>query len=498
MLAKPLNRPLLACSLALVASLSTACIDIGEPIPSDRARPGQAPFIGQVAKRKPLSGGTPVEHPFLAPAGRNGMHGDAYASDTHPYPGPLGKGTRVRSASFNSTIGGLCATTVFDAAGRVYTVCTDLVAARLAVLAPRTLEVLDTYDLPLRASNQTLDITNVMSDTSGGAYFHLLKGDRPLIATADNHLRIFSFDGSTLGVDEDWDLSPYLPAGSTIVDALPDFDGLYWIITRQGHIGTFDAETGSFKLTSLAGEQVQNSVAVAADGVYLVSDFALYRFEAAEDGTPSFSWRIPYDRGSARKPGAINQGSGTTPTLLEGGLVAISDNADARVNVLVYHRLPDHTGERQVCATPVFEPGLGFTENSLIGFKNSLIIENNYGYTGPLSNTWARPGLTRVDVRPDLSGCDVVWTNGEEGMTPVAKLSTDNGLIYTYTRQRVANPLAQLWYFTAVDFVTGKTVYKVNTGNGTNYNNNYGPIALDPRGNAYVGVLNGLVSVYDP
>jgi hypothetical protein len=436
-------------------------------------------------------------HPFLAANGRNGMHSDAWATDTHDYPGPLGVNSTVNIRRMGAGIGGLCATQVFDGAGHLFSVCTDLFTMRLVAMEPTTLEVLATHTLPTRASNLTLDIAKVQGDTSGGAYFHLLAGDRPLIANAERHLQVFRLEGDHFVVDADWDLNPHLPSEAHIVDAVPDWNGLYWIITREGHIGTFSPDTQQFHMTSLAGEEVQNSVAVAEDGVYLVSDFALYRFEADAQGAPSFSYRISYDRGSSKKPGAINQGSGTTPTLLPNGLVAISDNADGQVHVLVYHRLPNHEGERQICEMPVFESGLGFTENSLIGYERSLIIENNYGYEGPLSSGWALPGLTRVDVRSDLSGCDVVWTNPLEGMTPVAKLSTQTGLIYTYTRERTDNPEAEVWNFTAVDYLTGETVFKVNVGEGLDLRNNFGPISLDARGTAYVGILSGIVSIAD-
>ena len=36
-------------------------------------------------------------------------------------------------------------------------------------------------------------------------------------------------------------------------------------------------------------------------------------------------WRTAYDRGSGRKPGQLTQGSGTTPTILPGGVVALWD-----------------------------------------------------------------------------------------------------------------------------------------------------------------------------
>ena len=44
---------------------------------------------------------------------------------------------------------------------------------------------------------------------------------------------------------------------------------------------------------------------------------------------------------------------------------------------------------------------------------------------------------------------------------------------------------------------TGKTVYKVFTGTGRNWNNSYGPITIGPNGTAYVGVFNGLISISD-
>ncbi len=67
-----------------------------------------------------------------------------------------------------------------------------------------------------------------------------------------------------------------------------------------------------------------------------------------------------------------------------------------------------------------------------------------------------------------------------------------------HTRERGGIPKnAVAWYLTAVDFETGKTVYKVFTGCGRNWNNSYGPITIRPNGRAYIGVFNGLVSVGD-
>jgi hypothetical protein len=197
--------------------------------------------------------------------------------------------------------------------------------------------------------------------------------------------------------------------------------------------------------------------------------------------------------------GQINQGSGTTPTLLGDDFVAIADNAEPRMNVLVYRR-DGRDGERLHCKTPVFAPGRSATENTLIGHGRSLVVENNAGYD--IFRTMRRgktsaPGIARVDLREDGSGCDVIWESQEISQTTVPKLSASNGLIYLYTKLPNAPRDADAYYFTALDFATGRTVYRVLTGTGVRYDNNWAAIALAPDGTAYVGVLNGLLRVRD-
>lgn len=53
------------------------------------------------------------------------------------------------------------------------------------------------------------------------------------------------------------------------------------------------------------------------------------------------------------------------------------------------------------------------------------------------------------------------------------------------------------WYFTALDFRTGRTAYKRLAGEGLGYNNNYAPISIGPDRSAYVGALGGLVRLFD-
>ena len=232
----------------------------------------------------------------------------------------------------------------------------------------------------------------------------------------------------------------------------------------------------------------------------------MYRFDVDTDGQPCYTWRTEYDRGTTLKPGAINQGSGTTPTLLDADcadgsvrkLVGITDNADERVNLVVYDRI---TGET-IVTEPLFEKGHSVSENSLIAHGRSFIVENNYTDTGAgflVNNPTSYPGVTRIDMNEDCTGCEVVWESQEASCTVVPKLSAGNGLVYLYTREMNDDipKNAVAWYLTAVDFETGETVYKVFTGTGKNWNNSYGPITIGPNGSAYVGVFNGLICVSD-
>jgi hypothetical protein len=80
----------------------------------------------------------------------------------------------------------------------------------------------------------------------------------------------------------------------------------------------------------------------------------------------------------------------------------------------------------------------------------------------------------------------------------VPKLSAANGLVYTYTKDpQPQDPSADAWYLTALDFASGRTVYKRLAGEGLGHNNNYAPVTLGPDGTAYVGVLGGLIALRD-
>jgi hypothetical protein len=389
---------------------------------------------------------------------------------------------------------GDCASVTFDSRGRIVTVCVGLEGPKLFLLDARTLETLASFPLPPRVPGAG----NIFNDFAGGGYFYLDERDRAVIPTTTRHLYVIRQTGDGFALERDFDLTGAVPIGDKIVSALPDWSGRFWFVSQKGVVGTVDRVSGAVSALPL-NEPITNSFAVGEDGgVYVVSDAALYRFDATSSGSPAVTWREVYANSGISKPGQVGPGSGTTPTLLGGRWVAITDNADP-MNVVVYLRAPAVSGARKLCEQPVFARGASATDNSLIGAGRSLVVENNYAYTGPAATQDGKttaPGIERVDIDGDGSGCRSVWRSNERAPTVVPKLSAANGIVYTYTKDPQPND-ADAWYLTALDFRTGRTQYKRLGGEGLGHNNNYAPITLGPDGTAYVGVLGGLIALRD-
>ncbi|MEV7398194.1 hypothetical protein [Aeromicrobium sp. NPDC092404] len=468
----------------------------GLPIPSLPTDLLAPRFIGAPATKQPLAHPPIPQNPSLSPDGTNSMHNDSYASDAYEVSGPLGRNLKVTSASYGVRE---CATIAFDSRGRIVGLCGGLEGFGMMVIDPVTLKPIS----ELRTSARNLATSaNPFTDICGGTYFFLDGDDVAYPTTAEKSvLKISVRPDGTLVKQQEWSLAEHVSADDCLIATMPDWAGRLWFFTQQGTVGTLDRDTGDVRVTRLpAGEQVTNSVATdETGGMYVVSTHALYRLDAASDGTPTVSWRETYDRGSRLKPGNLSQGSGTTPTLLGDRWVAINDNADPRTNVLVYDR---RTGvaDRLHCTQPVLAAGAGTTDNSLVAAGSSFIIENNYGYAGPTSTILGKtttPGLARVMVEDD--GCHVAWTSNEIAPSSVAKASLGNGLLYAYTKPTsgLLGNVLDAWYFTAIDIRTGKTVWSRLTGTGIQWNNHYAAIYLGPDGAAYSATLAGLIRIED-
>ena len=428
------------------------------------------------------------QHPFMARNPNSNLHNDAYQSDTYTRAGPLGSGIEESSALFSRECGSL----TFDSRDRIVTVCVGLDRPVLTVLDPVTLKPLSAFDLPPRQPS-----TTPFTSFAGGGYFYLDNRDRAVIPTSERRiLTVRVGPGGGLSEAGSVDLRDAVAEGDAIIAVMPDWRGRVWFATLRGVVG-FVGLAG--RVRSLAtGEPIGNSFAVdERKGVYIVTDEALYRFQARR-GRVRTVWRRRYPNIGAVKPGQTQAGSGTTPTLLGKRLVAITDNADPMA-IRVYQRTRRKRGRRLVCKQPVFERGAGSTDQSLIGVRRSLVVENNYGYTGPastLNGATTLPGLERVVLDRDGRGCRTVWHSEERAPSVVPKLSLGAGLIYTYTKPE-RDDSTDAWYLTAIDFDTGRTVWRALAGTGFGRNNNFAPVSIGPDGVAYVGVLGGIVRMAD-
>jgi hypothetical protein len=467
-------------------------------------------FRGTEVKPQPLQPVSVPQNPFMAATVSNNMHNDSYLSDVYNTPGPVGKNTTIHSSA-KGLVGGMCPSPNFDSRGFIQTVCVDFSRQDLYLLDAVTLETLASYKLPLRPSiREGLQVSAY--DTSGGAYFYIDQLDRAVIAAADWTIKVIAYHGDSgkyaFEMVREYDLASFVKLSNgdldTVTTVMPDWDGNYWWVTRHGIVGVTHPDMGATQIMRIPGEEFQNSFAVGEDGVYMVSDYALYRFVAV-DGMPTVIWREEYDHGTRLKPGQINQGSGTSPTLLANNLVVITDNAEPQIHVIFYHRENDNellrVGQsRKVCEVPVFEPGFSATENSLIGYDHSIIIVNNFGPLTPIEQYLGKNavgGMARVDLSDDLSDCKVVWENSVDSLRPVPKLSTVTGLIYTHTKMRDAPLWTDAYYLTAVDFRTGKVAFEVLTGTGLLYYNMGGPFTIGDDGRSYQTILNGLAVIED-
>jgi hypothetical protein len=437
-------------------------------------------------------------NPFMAPNPRSNIHNDTWMTDSYSWAGPLGNPPAAISEAMPPA---LCGSLTFHSRGYIVSVCPSLIAPpQVRVIDPQTLELLATFDMPNAPDPPG---TKAYQNFAGGGYFFLDGLDRVWSSTKTSHLFVLQVaqDGRGITKVRDYDLTSVLAADERITSALPDFRGRVWFVSKKnGKVGILNTKTRRVRAIRL-GEDIQNSFTVDRRGIYIVSSKRMYRFRARK-GKPKVQWKSTYRNSGIVKPGQADAGSGTTPTIMKGGYVAITDNADP-VNVVVYRmavRLK--RGQRRVvCRVPVFDQGASATENSLLTNNRSLYVENNYGYQdpfGPNSGAVTTPGFARVDVKRNGRGCRKVWTNTtERAPSVVPKLSTKTGLIYTYTRDPSALPGTQPWFWTAISARTGATVFKVYAGNGLGFNNNYAGLAIGPTGTAYLGVTGGMVVLRD-
>src|SRR5262245_22852693 len=420
--------------------------------------------VEELEGRELLSIATPpiYQNPFMAPNNLSEIHLNSFQTDTTSLSGPASASSQTVQQKLVQPITGVAGTIAFNSSGQIVTIrVTDAgqgeEAQKLLLLNPATLEVLAQADLPPRTTSGGVSF-------AGGGYFYLDNLGRAVCVTATQQIRIYGVQGGQFVLQQTYDLSASINNSSDILNSvLPDSSGNLWFITQQADVGYVNPVSGVVNIGNLrdvpgANANETNTKSFATDesgGVYVNSDYALYRYQVGPAGSPQNTWRVAYDRGVRQKPGQNQQGSGTTPTVFDdfagNRFIAIADNADPFMHVNVYAR---QTGVL-VAQQAVFSafPGRNACENSLIAVNHSIIIENNYGNANILStfgDLTTVPGVARVDFDPVTHQSSVAWENTTVAIpSVVSQLSTGDGLVYTYAKDH------QGWYWAALDYGTG-------------------------------------------
>jgi hypothetical protein len=457
---------------------------------------------------------------------------DPWNSDVVDIPGPLGRDPIVFSSSLVDARRNLnsimfeCVFMTFTSRGHMITACFGVDELSVVLLDPQTLEVYDHRELPVVSPEETGTIFDAQGlNGLSASYIFFDKNEHFFISTKGNKIIVLVEGGSDaspkLVLDQEYDMTKWVSANNRILGLALDWQGRIWFYLTgffatdtspgiPGAVGVFnpalypnDSAVQMYQFQD-EGELIRNSMAITRDGVYVVTMKKMYRLGLDAEGKPQIVWEAGYDNSGNMKPGQYNAGSGTTPTILgEGKYVAITDNAEPDMQVVVYRTEPNlPPEERVVCEMPVFQYAKGGAlDNSLNGSRLSLIVENNYGFVYDFENmtvTQSEPGFERIDINPDGRGCTKVWVNSEIVSTTSAKLSTRTGLIYTYSRKYDDQNNVWAYYWTALDFRTGKIVWEKLAGTGhEKFESHWPALYVGPNKTLYVGLFGGLAALRD-
>ena len=482
-------------------------------------------YIGAPAKAHPTANNGVPQNPFLAPNGFTHTHKDIWMSDSANAAGPLGINPVILSTTLPETHENSwltpCGTYAFDSHGHLILDCWGKDEASVVMVDPDTLEVLTHYDLEVVTGDPVGEGGQDFPPSMWSIYGYLDNLDQMHLVSEGKRIITLGEVGSPSSpmFDEvgEYDLSELLEeTQDSIRGVIVDFQGRYWLnVARTATIYLLNPATyhgvGDLKSIDLGeGEFIRNGLALTKEGAaYIVTTKAMYRVDAGADDQPRIVWRQAYETDDKVRPGQVEQGSGTTPTILgEGKYVAITDNAE-QLQLVVYRtdaRLDPNEG-RVVCTLPVFDfPGgdRGASWNSLVGSRNSIIIQNTGDYFWDWANyedahleVPSKPGIERVDIDPNGNGCTKVWVNVETAGAMTLELSTKAGLIYTQDRKWDAENNVYAYYFVAIDFRTGEVVWEKLMGAGDKFDSIGMPVFIGPNKALYGPLQGGLMMLKD-
>jgi hypothetical protein len=285
-----------------------------------------------------------------------------------------------------------------------------------------------------------------------------------------------------------------------------------------------------FMVDSDTREEIQNSFSIGPDGVYVVSSIALHKLRFNNESKKiemDPSWELTfsekgdqiYPNDCLQKKGQLNDGSGTTPTLMDNRFVVIADNDYHQINVNIYSQKDGSLVSRH----KVFKKDSSACENSIVAYHNSLFIGNTYNYTDPFNDNETPGGINRFDYNEKTEKFELRedWpADFIDAKTATPKMSTITGLIYVYNREEETDDRYPNWQIMSIDFETGKKVFYIrpdfDTGGFNDnisflmksfalglkhyeekvFNNIWATYTFGPNNSIYIGAYRGFLKFF--
>jgi hypothetical protein len=488
-------------------------------------------FIGHAVSAKPL-------HPKIdfEPQGSL-MHQDGGNSGSLASSGPLGNNTVV--STFNTTIKVI----LWDSNN-------EMVAG-----ITHTDSVNNSTSLGIAAVNKdTLEIESSWLAEAGDilnfAYMELtLKDNNVIVSSKSGQLYVVHLDRDcedgksqlTLTRTIDLNATGSLGTDELLLNSMLDTNGNIWFTTggiraqapgspgdpvqNSSTVGYVEPD-GAVHTYHIPNQMIENGIAITNDSVYVVTGPAgdddhanangyVYCFKPGPRDSASVTviWSATYPSGDTRKPGAFARGSGSTPALLGDQYVAITDNDNEQIHMLIYSQKAAVANQNQLdCSVPIFQPGGGNNDLGILtnfdGATYGLVVFNDYdapllyssrsdinGNFNNMSKMAAE--VVKVDVPANGQKCSVVYDTPVR-IKSVPVLSVATGLIYGYTQSEEATTDGLYeWYTVALDWQTGEAVWQVRTGAGGTLNDNFMAATLGSDGTLYQAVVDGVVALRD-
>ncbi|MDR7253343.1 DNA-binding beta-propeller fold protein YncE [Nocardioides sp. BE266] len=416
-------------------------------------------YVGRPATPRAITSELPQnpQLPAVAPAAR---------------PGPLGLQPEVETSWFGLQ---RCSRLEVTSTDLLVALCGDRSGPSLRLVDADTMRPRATKDLPAADDRSSCEADPLYLDAQ----------DRAVVATTDRSVLVVgTASGKKVGLHTEttWDLKPYVPYADCLVALAPDWAGRVWWASAKGLVGTIAPDTGDVRVLDL-DEGVAHGFAADADGgVILATDQAVHRLSVSDDGSPQVVWTA-----------ATDHASGTTPVLVDGGAVAVTETVKGQLSVVFLQR---GTGE-EVCRQAVFEKDEGAADAALAPVGPGVVVTNDHDYSSPRSTLLgftSSHGIARVDLVD--GSCAEQWTSDQVAPGSGAVASWPNGLVYAWTK-RPSLLGVSAWYVTGLDAATGRSMWSVRAGTGLLASSFGSELTVGPGGSVWMGTMAGLVRVTD-